>query len=113
MKKTLWLSAALALTVAGCADMQTQTAEKKPTPVVSPELDAAIATAEKEIAAAKKSHHLWNNTEKFLDAAKKAKQAGKAEEAMKNAKKAIKEAQLAQQQAMAEANAKPHYPKLP
>jgi len=105
MKKTILLTACLALTLGGCAEM-----DAKPTAVASPELDKAIATAEQEIAAAKKVG-IWRDTEKALDAAKKAKAAGKADEAMKNAKKALKEAQLAQKQAMAEANAKPSYPK--
>lgn len=115
MKKTLWLSACLALTVAGCADIDTKPAASdagaKPAAAASPELDATIASAEKEIAVAKKANNLWRDTEKFLDEAKKAKAEGKNDDAMKLAKKALKEAQLAQKQAAAEANAKVSFPK--
>lgn len=108
MKKFIWLVAGLALVLGACAEMDT----KPGAPVAaaaSPELDKAIADAEKEIAAAKKVG-IWRDTEKFLDEAKKAKAAGKADEAMKLAKKALKQAQLAQQQAAAQTNVKPHYP---
>jgi hypothetical protein len=105
MKKTILLTACLALTLGGCAEMDTKQA------AASPELDNTIAAAEKEIAAAKKVG-IWRDTEKFLDEAKKAKAEGKGDEAMKKAKLALKQAQLAQQQAMTEANnAKPHFPK--
>jgi len=111
MKKTILLTACLALTLGGCAEMDTKpSAAAKPAAVVSPELDKIIADAEKEIAAAKKMG-IWRDTEKALEEAKKAKAEGKADDAMKNAKKALKEAQLAQKQAMAEADAKPHFPK--
>ncbi|HJW81931.1 MAG TPA: hypothetical protein VJ396_06765 [Acidiferrobacterales bacterium] len=112
MKKTILLTACLALTLGGCAEMDTKpAAAAKPAAVVSPELDKAIADAEKEIAAAKKVG-IWRDTEKFLDEAKKAKAEGKADEATKKAQLALKQAQLAQKQAMAEAaNAKPHFPK--
>ena len=109
MKKTILLTACLALTLGGCAEMDTKPATAAA--VVSPELDKTIADAEKEIAAAKKGG-LWRDTEKFLDEAKKAKAEGKADEAMSKAKKALKEAQLAQKQAATEAaNAKPYFPK--
>jgi hypothetical protein len=112
MKKTIWLAAALGLILGGCAEMETKpAAPAKPAAVVSPELDKAIADAEKEIAAAKKANNLWTKTEGFLEDAKKARAEGKGDEAMKKAKKALKEAQLAQKQAAAEANAKPYYPK--
>lgn len=111
MKKTILLTACLALTLGGCAEMDTKpTAAAKPAAMVSPELDKTIADAEKEIAAAKKIG-IWRDTEKFLEEAKTAKAEGKADEAMKKAKTALKEAQLAQKQAMAEADAKPHFPK--
>lgn len=105
MKKSLWLVAGLALVLGACAEMDT-----KPAAAANPELDALIASAEKEIAAAKKGS-IWRDTEKFLDQAKKAKQDGKTDEAMKLAKKALKEAQLAQKQAAAQTNVKPHFPK--
>src|SRR3989337_2899886 len=109
MKKTILLTACLALTLGGCAEMDTKPATAAA--VVSPELDKAIADAEKEIAAAKKGG-IWRDTEKFLDEAKKAKAEGKADKAMSKAKKGLKEAQLAQKQAAAEAaNAKPYFPK--
>jgi formate-dependent nitrite reductase cytochrome c552 subunit len=113
MKKTLWLTACLALTVAGCAEMQTQpqAAAKPAAAAPTAEFNAAVANAEKEIAAAKKANNLWRDTEKFLDEAKKAMEAGKADEAVKLANKAMKQAQLAQKQASAEASAKPHFPK--
>jgi len=108
MKKLIWLVAGLSLILGACAEMDTKS--DAPAAVADPALDKAIADAKAEIAAAKKVG-IWNNTEKFLKAAEEAKAAGKGEEAMKNAKKALKEAQLAQAQAAAEANAKPHYPK--
>lgn len=108
MKKTLLLTAGLALIIAGCAEMETQPA---PAAAAGPELDTVIANAEKEIAAAKKANNLWRDTEKFLDQAKTAKAEGKADEAMKKAKKALKEAELAQKQAVAEAGAKVNFPK--
>jgi hypothetical protein len=111
MKRTIWLTAALALILSGCAEMETKSEPAKPAAVVNPELDKAIADAEKEIAAAKKANNLWTKTEGFLEDAKKAGAEGKSDEAMKKAKKALKEAQLAQKQAAAEANAKPSYPK--
>jgi len=109
MKKTLLLTACLAFILGGCAEMDSKTESAKP--ASSPELTAAFAEAEKEIAAAKKAGHLWNNTEKFVKEAKEAQAAGKGDEAMKKIKKAIKEAKLAQTQAKNEANAKPHFPK--
>ena len=112
MKKTILLTACLALTLGGCADMDTKPADAaKPVAVGSPELDKVIADAEQAIAAAKKGG-LWRDTEKTLDEAKKDKAAGKTDEAMKMAKKALKEAQLALKQSVAEAaNGQPHYPK--
>ena len=111
MNKTILLTACLALTLGGCAEMDTKPADAKSAAVASPELDKTIADAEQAIAAAKKGG-LWRDTEKFLDEAKKAKAEGKTDDAMKLAKKALKQAQLAQQQAMAEAaNGKPNFPK--
>ncbi len=111
MNKTIALTACLALTLGACADMQTQPAPAKPAATSSGSaLDETIASAEKEIAAAKKIG-IWVNTEKFLEEAKELKAAGKEDEALKRAKKALKEAQLAQKQAKAEADAKPHFPK--
>ncbi len=98
MKKTLLL-ATLALGLGGCAAMQE-----------SKDLDNAIADAEKEIAAAKKTNFTWRDTEKFLDDAKKARDAGDTAGAMKLAKKATSEAKLAQKQAQDNASPKPHYP---
>jgi hypothetical protein len=97
MKKTI-MAASLALTLGACASMQS-----------SEELDKTIAQAEKEVAAAKKANALWRDTEKFLDAAKKAKADGDIDGATKQAKKALSEAQLAQKQAQDQAKAKPHY----
>lgn len=104
MKKIILLTACLALTLGGCAEMDT-----KPAAASNTALDEAIASAEKEIAAAKKVG-LWLHTEKFLDDAKAAKTAGKDDEALKLAKKALKQAQLAQKQAQADTDAKPYYP---
>ena len=111
MKKTILLTACLALTLGGCAEMDTKpTTAVKPAAVASPELDKTIAEAEQAIAAAKKGG-LWRDTEKFLDEAKKAKAEGKADEAMKKAQLALKQAQLVQKQVAAEAaNAKPYFP---
>ena len=105
MYKTILLTASLALALGGCAEMDT-----KPTSAASsnPALDETIASAEKEIAAAKKGG-IWRDTEKFLDEAKKAKAEGKTDDAMKLAKKALKQAQLAQKQAQAETG-KPYFP---
>ena len=98
MKKTIVFSAILALTLSACASMQN-----------TQELDDTIAQAEKEMAAAKKMNYLWNNTDKFLDEAKKLKADGDIEGATKSAKKALTEAKLAQKQAQDQAKAKPHY----
>jgi hypothetical protein len=105
MKKIILLTACLVLTLGGCAEMDTIPAAAAPISA----LDEAIASAEKEIAAAKKAG-LWLHTEKFLEDAKAAKAEGKTDDALKLAKKAIKQAQLAQKQAQADANAKPYYP---
>jgi hypothetical protein len=112
MKKTILLTACLALTLGGCAstDSKPAASAKPAAATASPELDQTIASAEKEIAAAKKANNIWRDTEKFLDQAKEAKAAGKADDAMKLAKKALKQAQLAQQQAASQASTKPYYP---
>jgi hypothetical protein len=106
MNKTLLLSACLAIVVTGCAEMETKPepapAAKPAAAAMSPELTAAIAEAEKEIAAAKKANNIWLHTERFLDEAKTAGKEGNADEAMKLAKRAAKEAALAQKQAAAE-----------
>lgn len=108
-KTTILLAACLPFFLAGCAEMETKPAAAV---AASPELDQTIANAEKEIAAAKKVNHLWRDTEKFLEDAKKDKAAGKLDDAMKNAKKALKEAIDAQKQAAAEAaSAKVNFPK--
>jgi protein involved in sex pheromone biosynthesis len=104
MNKTILLTACLVLALSGCAEMETKSA------AANPELDKAIADAEQAVASAKKVG-IWRDTEKTLKAAKEDKAAGKTDEAMKKAKKALKEAQLAEKQAIAEANAKPSYPK--
>ena len=104
MYKTIMLTASLALVLGGCAEMDTKPAA----PAASTPLSETIASAEKEIAAAKKVG-VWRDTEKFLEEAKKAKADGKEDEAMKLAKKALKQAQLAQKQAQAETG-KPHFP---
>jgi len=112
MKNTILLTACLALTLGGCAEMDTQpVAAAKPAAVASTELDKTIADAEQAIAAAKKGG-LWRDTEKFLDEAKQAKAEGNADEAMKKAKLALKQAQLALKQSTAEAaDGKPYFPK--
>jgi len=112
MKKTILLTACLALTLAGCAEMDTKpVAAAKPAATVSPDLDKTIADAEQAIAAAKKGG-LWRDTEKFLDEAKKAKAEGKDDDALKLAKKALKQAQLALKQSTAEAaNGQQNFPK--
>jgi hypothetical protein len=113
MKKTILLTACLALTLGGCAtESEKPSQSAKPAAAAataSPELDQTIASAEKEIAAAKKVG-IWRDTEKFLEEAKKDKAAGKNDEALKLAKKALKQAQLAQQQAASQANVKAVYP---
>jgi len=98
MKNSLLLAAVI-LALSACATA--------PEPA---DADKAIAAAEKEVAAAKKSGNLWNNTEKFLDEAKKAQKAGDTKGAIKNAKKAMDEAKLAQVQKMDQANPKVHFP---
>lgn len=105
MYKTIMLTASLALALGGCAEMDTKPASA--TSAASTPLGETIASAEKEIAAAKKVG-IWRDTEKFLDAAKKAKAEGKEDEAMKLAKKALKQAQLAQKQAQTETG-KPYF----
>jgi hypothetical protein len=111
MKRSILLGTCLALSLGGCAEMQSTPAPAKaPMAAASnPMLDETIANAEKEIAAAKKADGLWLHTEKFLADAKTLKSEGKADEALKMAKKALKEAQLGIKQAQAEAGAKPHY----
>lgn len=104
MYKTIMLTASLALALGGCAEMDTKPASAASS---NPALAETIASAEKEIAAAKKGS-IWRDTEKFLEEAKKAQAAGKDDEAMKLAKKALKQAQLAQKQAQAETG-KPHF----
>ena len=108
MYKTILLTASLALVLGGCAEMDTKSAPAAPAAASNPALDETIASAEKEIAAAKKGN-IWRDTEKFLEDAKQAKAEGKQEEAMKLAKKALKQAQLAQKQAQTETGV-PHYP---
>lgn len=108
MYKTIMLTASLALALGGCAEMETKPASAKPAAVSNSPLDETIASAEKEIAAAKKVG-IWRDTEKFLEEAKKAKTEGKEDEAMKLAKKALKQAQLAQKQAQTETG-KPYFP---
>lgn len=112
MYKTILLTASLALTLGGCAEMDTKpTSGAASSPASSNSnsaLDETLANAEKEIAAAKKVG-IWRDTEKFLEDAKKAKSDGKEDEAMKLAKKALKQAQLAQKQVQTEAGAKPRY----
>lgn len=98
MKNSLLLAAVI-LALGACATA--------PEPA---DADKAIAAAESEIAAAKKSGNLWNNTEKFLDDAKKAQKAGDVNGAIKNAKKAMDEAKLAQVQKKEQANPKVHFP---
>jgi len=118
MKKTILLTACLALTVGGCAEMDkkpvaaaaaTPAAAKPAAATASPELDQTIANAEREIAAANKVG-IWRDTEMFLEQAKSAKAEGKTDEAMKLAKKALKQAVLAQQQAASQVNATAGYP---
>lgn len=113
MKKFIWLGAGLALTLAGCAEMQTAPATPAKTAAApapsGSALDDTIANAEKEIAAAAKMNGVWKNTEDFLQEAKKLRAEGKTDAALKMAQKALKEAQLAQKQARAEADAKPHF----
>jgi len=111
MKRIILLTACLALTLGGCAEMETKPAApaKPAAAAASPELDQTIASAEKEIAAAKKVG-IWRDTEKYLEDAKAAKAAGKNDDALKLAKKALKQAQLAQQQAASQVSAKPVYP---
>lgn len=113
MNTKLLLPICLVALIGGCAEFETKPspAPAKPVAAASPELDAAIAKAELDIAAAKKVNNLWSKTESFLEEAKQAKADGKADEAMKLAKKASKEADLAQKQAVIEADAKPFFPK--
>ena len=109
MKKSILLGTCLALTLGGCAEMQSTPAKAPVAAASNPVLDETIANAEKEIAAAKKVDGLWLHTEQFLADAKMLKSEGKADDALKMAKKALKEAQTGIKQAQAEAGAKPHY----
>lgn len=100
MKKTI-LMAALATALGGCASAHD-----------SARLNEAIATAEQEIAAAKKENvGLWVNTANLLKEAKA--DAGVAfgdkTDALKKAERAAAEAQLARKQAQAQAQAGPYY----
>jgi hypothetical protein len=120
MKKTILLTASLALALGGCAEMDTQPvavakpAAAKPAAAIAaatPELDKTIADAEQAISAAKKVG-IWSETEKFLADAKQSKADGKPDDALKLAKKALKQAQLAEKQALAEAaGGQPNFPK--
>jgi len=101
MKRSL-LCLTLVIGLAGCAG-----SGGGGSAATSDEVGKTIAQAENEIMLAKKADALWLNTEKALDAAKKAQKAGDNDAAMKYAKKAIKEAQAAQKQAADNANPKP------
>lgn len=100
MRKTILFSA-LAIALAGCASGGS-----------SDEYNKLAAQAEAEIAVADKMGATWRDTEKFLDESKKAAKDGDMEKAEKLAKKALKQAKLAQEQAKAQANVKPWYPKV-
>jgi len=99
MKRSL-LCLTLVIGLAGCGGGGGSAA-------TSDEVGKTIAQAENEVMLAKKADSLWLNTEKELDAAKKAQKAGDNDKAMKYAKKVIKEAQAAQKQAADNANPHP------
>ena len=101
MNKTI-LIAALAISLGGCASAQE-----------SARLGETIATAEQEIAAAKKANaNLWIDTEKLVKEAKGDQDLafGDKTAATKKANKAMTEAKLAQKQAQDNAKARPFYP---
>ena len=100
MRKTILISA-LAMTLAGCAGGGAS----------SDDYNKLVAEAEAEIAVANKMGATWRDTEKFLDESKKEAKNGDMENATKLAQKALKQAKLAQEQAKAQANVKPWYPK--
>lgn len=97
MKKIVIVSL-LALAVTGCAAMR---AER--------EFNDLVSKAEAEIKLAQQSGFIWNNTEKFLQDAKDAKQAGDTDKATSLAKKALDEAKMAQDQAKINANPKANF----
>ena len=74
-----------------------------------PSYDDLVAEANKEIAVAKKMKYEWRDTGKIMKQAQKAKDSGDSAKAKKLVQKAIDQAKIAQQQAAAEANPKPHY----
>ncbi len=101
MKKTI-LMAALATALGGCAAGQD-----------SAKLNDAIATADQDIAAAKKAHvDLWVNTADLVKEAKDDSELafGDKADALKKAKMAAMQVQLAKKQAQDNANAGPQYP---
>lgn len=105
MKKALALSI-LVLALGGCATDEGAPAKSA---AAAGDYDQLNKQAKDEIALAKKSGFLWNNTEKFLKESEEAKKAGDMDKAMKLANKALKEAKLAQQQAKDQANPKPDF----
>lgn len=109
MKKLVLLFSLAALLSACAGQSDTKPSSPGATAASTSAVDQAIAQAEAEIKAAKDANALWSNTEKFLEDAQKAKAEGKNEEALKLANKAAKHAKLAQQQAKANMNARPHY----
>ena len=101
MNKTI-LMAALAISLGGCASAQE-----------SARLSETIATAEQEIAAAKKANaNLWSDTADMLKEAKDSQDLafGDKPATIKKASRARAEAKLAQKQAQDNALAKPFYP---
>ena len=101
MNKTI-LMVALAISLGGCASAQE-----------SARLGQTVATAEQEIAAAKKANaNLWSDTADMLKEAKDSQDLafGDKAAAMKKASTALTEAKLAQKQAQDNAKAKPFYP---
>lgn len=94
MKKAVIISL-LALGLTACAGIRADR-----------EYNDLVAQAEKEIKLAKESGFLWTNTEKFMEDAKKAKEAGDTAKATNLVKKALDEARLAQEQAKMNANPK-------
>lgn len=74
-----------------------------------PSYEELVAEADKEIKVAKSMNYLWRDTGKLMKQAAKAKADGNNSEAKALVQKALDQAKIAQQQAKAEANAKPTY----
>ncbi len=125
MNKIAIALGAFTLVVAGgCATTQEPPAAEPPAAAAaaSPAADAAIAEAEKALAAAKKADGEWQLIDKatgsrsvslseLLEAAQKARDAGDTDEAIRIAKRVTNAANLGVEQSKQQMGAKPYYPK--